>query len=282
MTVSKPGDDPGDSNLMLNAALDGELDAAGMMDIERRLAVDPALAAEYACLAALREGIRARAPREPAPERLRARIAAVAGLADDATDRASGRARIRNIGGLSHWRSLAASIAAAVILFGGAYAILLRPGQSEDVTRVVVAGYMRAQLSGRSVDIASSDRHTVKPWLAEKAPLGTTAVNLDAAGFSLVGGRIDIVRTAAVPTLVYKRGEHFVSVTELPSSASDYPNSPRRQSVEGYSVVVWADRARSYAAVSDIAAPELDAFAAAFRDAVAKEREDVGSPANTR
>ena len=55
-----PSEDP---TLLLHAALDGELDAAGMIEIERRLAADPALAAEYARLVALRDAIRARAPR---------------------------------------------------------------------------------------------------------------------------------------------------------------------------------------------------------------------------
>ena len=47
-----PSDDP---TLLLHAALDGELDAAGMIAIERQLAADPALAAEYARLTALRD-----------------------------------------------------------------------------------------------------------------------------------------------------------------------------------------------------------------------------------
>ena len=45
-----------DPTLLLHAALDGELDAAGMIEIEAKLAADPALAAEYARLGALRDG----------------------------------------------------------------------------------------------------------------------------------------------------------------------------------------------------------------------------------
>src|ERR1700684_413769 len=64
--------------LLLQAALDGELDAAGAMDIEGRLAADPALAAEYARLVALRDAIRTRLPRERPPDALRARVMAMA------------------------------------------------------------------------------------------------------------------------------------------------------------------------------------------------------------
>src|ERR1700722_12441082 len=66
-----------DLTLLLHAALDGELDAAGAVEVEGRLAADSALAAEYARLVALRDAIRTRLPREPAPDGLRARIIAM-------------------------------------------------------------------------------------------------------------------------------------------------------------------------------------------------------------
>ena len=56
-----------DRSLMLHAALDGELDAAGVIEMERALAADRNLAAEYARLEALRQAIRTQAPRERAP-----------------------------------------------------------------------------------------------------------------------------------------------------------------------------------------------------------------------
>jgi anti-sigma factor RsiW len=69
---------PDDRTLLLQAALDGELDAAGMMDVEAKLDADLALEAEYARLVALRDAIRTRLPRERAPDALRARVIAIA------------------------------------------------------------------------------------------------------------------------------------------------------------------------------------------------------------
>ena len=66
-----------DPRLLINAAIDGELDAAGEIDIERRLADDPKLASEHGRLLALQTALRG-LPREKAPERLRARILAMA------------------------------------------------------------------------------------------------------------------------------------------------------------------------------------------------------------
>ena len=71
-------DDPDDRMLRLNAALDGELDAMSAVELERALRADPALAAEYRRLEALRDATRRAAPREAAPNALADRIAALA------------------------------------------------------------------------------------------------------------------------------------------------------------------------------------------------------------
>ena len=68
--------------LRLNAALDGELDAANALALEQELAADPALAAEYRRAAgACATGVRRHAPREAAPKAL---VDSVLTLADEA------------------------------------------------------------------------------------------------------------------------------------------------------------------------------------------------------
>jgi anti-sigma factor RsiW len=254
--------------LLLHAALDGELDAAGMMDIEARLAADPALAAEYARLVALRDAIRTRAPRERAPDALRARIIAMAQAPAEAKPAPPRRV----------WRldaramSLAASLALGIVVGAGAYG-LLAPPPADDVQSAIVAGFIRGRLSGQSVDVATSDRHTVKPWFAGKVAGATTVVDLKADGFPLVGGRIDVVGKTPVPTLVYQRREHQIALSELPGAGA--PGEPRRQTRDGYSLLEWEDGGHRYAAISDLPPAELDAFAAAFRRAAAAEREET-------
>ena len=66
-----------DRQLLLHAALDGELDAAGAMEMERMLAADPELAAEYARLKALHKILQTHAPREEASAALRLRAMAM-------------------------------------------------------------------------------------------------------------------------------------------------------------------------------------------------------------
>ena len=64
--------------LRLNAALDGELDAMASLEFEREMRDDPAIAAEYRRLTALRDAVRRHAPREAAPQALADRIAGLA------------------------------------------------------------------------------------------------------------------------------------------------------------------------------------------------------------
>ena len=230
-----------------HAALDGELDASQQIAFEEELRRSPELAAEYERLRALKALIREHAPREAAPERLRARIEALAALAPAAT---------RPVRSAPRWPALAAGVVVAAALAGYWAG---RAGGDPQLA-ALVSGYQRAALSGQPFDVASSDRHTVKPWLAARAPLGALVLDLAADGFPLVGGRIDILDSRPVPTLVYRRREHLIAVTELPLSQA----GGGAATLEGYHVVRWRDRERAYVAISDLDASELQTFADDF------------------
>jgi len=266
-----PSDDP---TLLLHAALDGELDAAGMIAIERRLAADPVLAAEYARLVALRDAVRTRLPRARAPDDLRARVIAAAQTPSPMPLAAPRRAWRLD----ARYASLAASLALGVAIGAGAFGLLAPQGGDNDVQQAIVAGFVRGRLSGQPVDVATSDRHTVKPWLAGKIAGATTVVDLKADGFPLVGGRIDVIGETPVPTLVYQRREHQIALSEMPGSGAQAASAPRLSTRGGYNLVEWEDGGRLYAGVSDLPPAELDAFAAAFRRAAAVEREEAPKP----
>lgn len=69
------------SVLLVHAYLDGELNSANALGVERQMSASPALAAESEGVKALKLLIYERLPREMAPPRLRARIeASVGGL----------------------------------------------------------------------------------------------------------------------------------------------------------------------------------------------------------
>jgi anti-sigma factor RsiW len=245
-----------DDRLLLNAYVDGELDPAHALEFEQRLAADPALAAAHARLVALRGAITARLPREQASPQLRRRVAALA----------------RPQAAAPGWRALAASVAVAFVAgsaltysvrdFGASApgSAQLPPGQLAPA-QLLVASHMRSLMASQPFDVASSDRHTVKPWFNGKLPESPRVVDLSSQGFQLAGGRIDVIDLTPVPTLVYKRRLHVISLTALPTKLGISP--PR--AIDGYNIVDWTDGNLTYWAVSDLAAPELEEFARAFR-----------------
>ncbi|MBV9970877.1 MAG: anti-sigma factor [Xanthobacteraceae bacterium] len=237
-----------DDRLLLNAYVDGELDPAHAVEFEQRLDADPALAAAHARLVALRGAIAARVPREQASPQLRRRVSALA----------------RPPRAAPGWRALAASVAAAFVA-GSAltYAVRDLGGNAAEPApaQLLVASHLRSLMASQPFDVASSDRHTVKPWFNGKIPESPRVVDLSSQGFQLAGGRIDVIDLTPVPTLVYKRRLHVISLTALPAKLGAAP--PR--AIDGYNIVDWTEGNLTYWAVSDLAAPELEEFARAFR-----------------
>lgn len=242
-----------DDRLLLDAYVDGELDPANALAFERRLAADPALERQLNRLAALRTAVRERLPRAAASAELRRRVAALA-----QPPAAAGAPRRRG-------RSWAAALAACMVaaFAAGSAATWLSLGAAPDpLPERLVASHMRGLMANDTVEVTSSDRHVVKPWFNGRLPGSPRVVNLAAAGFALVGGRIDIIGLTPVPTLVYRARLHVISLTALPPG--DRRAAPPR-AINGYNIVQWNDGGVAYWAVSDLAMPDLESFAAAFR-----------------
>jgi anti-sigma factor RsiW len=261
-----------DQVLQLLAALDGELDARGMLAFERACAADPQLAADFSRARALDAALRRAAPVEPAPAALRARMAALAAAPKRSWRERFSAARFS----AAPWGAMAASLMVGVIAGAGALS-LLPPVSAPSPDQALVSAFVRTQIGGQSVDVVSSDRHVVKPWLAGRAPLAVAALDLASSGFPLAGGRVEVIDGKVVPTLVYRRREHRIDVTELPLSGHDDGNL-RLESLEGYHLARWNDADRAYVAVTDLPQTELADFVTLFRAGAKGEREDANKP----
>jgi anti-sigma factor RsiW len=241
-----------DPRLLVHAYVDGELDPANALELERQLANDPALAAERERIEALRRTIAERLPREAAPVGLARRIEAAVGA----------RPAPARIASHPSWRALAASVVVAAFLGSGATWLALSPAPAD--ADMIVANHVRALMAPHPVDVDSSDRHTVKPWFSGRIPEAPRVVDLSNDGFALVGGRIDVIGRTPVPTLVYRVRQHLISVSALPAGRA--AAMPAEQ-IAGYDVVSWTDDGVTYWAVSNVAAADLNAFVKAFRAA---------------
>jgi anti-sigma factor RsiW len=241
---------PHEDRALVHAYLDGELDPANSLAIEKQMAGNPALAAEYEHAEALQRLVRERLPRELPPPGLRARIEASVG--------------IRRPRATYSWRALAASIALTAVLVSGSASLILAPAPTDTVREAVVAGHIRSLMPPHTVDVVSSDKHTVKPWFNGRITEAPRVVDLAKASFPLVGGRLDVVGQTAVPTLVYGHAKHLISLTAMPAPGRAN-SAPVSSTVGGYNVLSWTDDAVAYWAVSDVRNPDLTTFAQLFR-----------------
>jgi anti-sigma factor RsiW len=256
--------------LQMNAYCDGELDPASAIEFERRLADDESLNARYNRLLALRRAVRS-LPRYELPSGLQDRIALMLDAdrpsqADRRPVQAGRSGQVTRLRQRSwSFQALAAAAVVGAVISSSVMLTIERYDLREHVAREVVAGHIRGLLAPQPFDVASSDRHTVKPWFTSRLPESPRVPDLAAQGFMLVGGRVDVIGRDPVATIVYKHAAHTISLTTLPSgqSVSD-------QVLSGYNVRSWSDAEFTYVAVSDLPNADLATFERAF---------SAGSPA---
>src|ERR1700692_626474 len=237
--------------LQLNSDGDGELDLASAAAFERRLAEDELLRAQYTRLMSLRQAFRS-LPQSDVPAGLRARIQSTLDAERPSRARAL-RQRSWSFQALAAAAVFGAVISSSVMMTIGHF------DQREDVASQVVAGHIRSLLAPQPFDVASSARHTVKPWFTARLPESPQVPDLTAQGFALLGGRVDVIGHDPVATIVYKHAAHTVSLTTLRpgQTVSD-------QAISGYNVRSWNDADFTYIAVSDLPSADLATFERAF------------------
>ena len=246
----------------LHLYLDGELDTAASLGFEAHAAGCAACSGELAAYRALRERLRADLTRHPASEALRGKIVArVAQLAPAVPRPAAALPPARRRGTWARWSSLAAAAAVVAVVSSGTTVLLGRPDAESQWIDGVVAAHERAMLSGHEIDVASSNRHVVKPWFSGRTAIAPLVVDLDDVGFPLIGGRLDVPQKAPVPALIYRAGPHVVSVYMQPAAGE---SAPRLAKIDGFSVLTWRQAGFAFYAVSDADGPEVEKFQAAF------------------
>ncbi|XYD09160.1 anti-sigma factor [Methylobacterium sp. NMS12] len=261
--------------LLLSAYADGELSPGEVLAMERRLAADPDARALADRLRDLSGTLRETLAGPPAPESLRARVIEQIGFSDPPPSRGrlggplGSRLGTRLETWLRSWRGSWQALAATLLVglvggaaLGGSVVYLDRPGGAPDTGEAVLAGHLRGLAAPQPFDIASSDRHVVKPWFNGRTTLAPEAPDLSDKGFPLVGGRVDIVGGTPVPTLVYRRDRHVISVTVIPAADGPGAGEERR---DGSTIERWRLGDLTYWAVSDLNRRDLRAFADLFQ-----------------
>jgi anti-sigma factor RsiW len=293
---------------LLDASADRELPAPDALRVQQHVESCDACRRESEGLQALSRSLLA-APYHRAPDSLRARIVAALPPAQEAApapelSKPAPRQR-RWFAWLDGWRGLQGGsggigglglgglggglsgaggssrtisqgwLAALVIALAAAAAgvtlSLHRSTELSPFTDELVESHVRAQVSGRDIDVISTDKHTVKPWFNGRLDYSPPVEDLAASGFALEGGRLDYLAHQRVAVLVYRYRKHVIDVYVFPQAGADGTGrgaggaAPATQAHEGYSISHWNAEGMTWWAITDAAPDALSGLETALK-----------------
>jgi mycothiol system anti-sigma-R factor len=263
---------------LVQAYLDGELDALRAAEFEKHLATCAACATTLEGARSLRLLLQNTQLYDAAPAHLRRRIRSELKFP----------ARSSALSPVPLWRWFA--VAAAIVLLTSVawYAIprlsdagsntgsngtvpvavssnAPRNGSNPISAAELLDAHVRSLQAGHLTDVTSTDQHTVKPWFDGKLDFIPPVHDFQSQGFPLVGGRLDVLGQRNVAALVYGRRKHFVNVFVWPTREPDTDGVHGPASRQGYQWVHWRYKGMEFCAVSDVNGEDLRDLAQLFR-----------------
>ena len=234
---------------LLTAYSDGELDLVRALEVEKHLASCASCSQTLESVNAVKLAINSSDLYVAPPPSLRRNIL----KAVRASDRG---ARSWSV----DWRDM---LKLAIPIASVALAVLVLVPQirsvDEGLAEEVASCHVRALMLDHKTDVASSDKHTVKPWFQGKLDFSPPVTDLADRGFPLVGGRLDYLQGRAVAALVYQRRQHLINVFVFPANGK-LEMSDSLTVRKGYNLVHWTQSGMTFWAVSDLNRDDLTGF----------------------
>jgi anti-sigma factor RsiW len=242
-----------DAQTLIESYVDGELDLVRNLEIEEHLGDCPACAPMHQDTLELRSRLRDDVSYFRAPEDLRQRVRAIAHEKKAVT--------IRSRVPLWTWSGAIAAVLLLVVITAGLVRRAADSSREQMITQEIVADHVRSLMANHLTDVTSTDQHTVKPWFNGKLDFAPPVDDFAAQGFPLIGGRLDYLDGQPVAALVYQRRLHPINlfVWTAPEKYSEKSTQLTRQ---GYNIFYWTRDGLTYCAISDLAADEMQTFAA--------------------
>jgi anti-sigma factor RsiW len=234
---------------MLDAYLDGELDLIRHGDVEAHLpgCVNCKEAAEdktqFCSL------VRMNAPVYKGPPELRARI------------RAAFRRESKPRSGWLPQYSLPLAYAAAVLVLSIGLTCTwwtFYHAKNQALVLQAISNHVRSLIATHLTDVNSSDEYTLKAWFTGKLDYSLPIVDLEKAGFPLIGGRIDMLDQRPVAAIVYRHNNNSINLFVWPAMSRRIDLNVR--SDRGYHFCGWNKAGLNYFCISEISSNALEAF----------------------
>ena len=237
-----------EARLLLHAYADGELDLVRSLDVEQHLRTCAVCVAEKQALVSLRSALASPELMYAAPQSLRKKVRQLTGAPGEKT-------QTHRVPWFWPWLSAGAVAVAMLVL-------MPRPAgfNHELLADEIVSNHVRSLMAGHLTDVVSSDQHTVKPWFNGKLDFAPDVKDFAAAGFPLVGGRMDYLNGRAVAALIYQRNKHFINIFIWPVDRAT-AGQPAGENVRGYNLINRDVNGLHYTLVSDLNQAELSRLA---------------------
>ena len=241
------------AGLLMGSYADGELDATGILELEKHLRDCPACALAFRNVQNLKKSLKQDPLFFTAPPGLGQKLKAA--LRPQPEARRSFRV----------WNRFAAAATGVAVI---CLALLLsltftRPSARQQLAQEIVSSHIRSLLANHELDVASSDQHTVKPWFDGKLDFSPPVKDLAGQGFPLIGGRLDYLANRAVAALVFHRNKHVINLFIWPTKEGDSEPAARAP-INGYNLIHWTQGGMTFWAVSDVNEKELMEFVQDF------------------
>jgi anti-sigma factor RsiW len=249
-----------EADILLQALIDGELDAGHAREVESHVAGCPSCAALANNYREMSRMIAAAGAGYTAPPSLRRRIEAALPQPKATPNR---RAVLRGFALGSAVSAMAAT---------GLVAIVLRGDDQARIQSELVSAHLRSLQAGHLTDVLSTDQHTVKPWFNGKLDVAPPVIDLTAQGFTLIGGRLDYLDARALGAVVYRRRQHIINLFVAQTSDTER-RAAKTSTRQGFNIRHWSDHGLNFWAVSDLGADELAEFVDKFEAAMRSNTE---------
>jgi anti-sigma factor RsiW len=242
---------------LINIHADGELDAAGILELEKHFRDCPACALAWRNAQTLKKSLKQDSLFFTAPPELRRAVKA--GLHSQL--KTGARWNFWNWNWLAGATTgFAAACLALLLTF-----TLSRPSAQQRLSLEIVSSNIRSLMADHMLDVVSTDQHTVKPWFNGRLDFSPPVKDLVAQEFPLVGGRLDYIGGRSVAALVFQRHKHVINLFIWPAKEKD-SKPAASASIQGYNVIHWSEAGMTFWAVSDLNVKELMEFVQKYKE----------------
>jgi anti-sigma factor RsiW len=232
----------------LDAYLDNELDPSEAIGIQGHIDVCDACRDLLCSRQDVQALVRSEELRCSAPKALRNQIEQIVMLP---RARVGEQNRRRRSSRLSMALAAAFGIALGAIVTWLAIAGYLQADSNQRLVEELAANHKRSMLAPHLVDVRYPEEGGIAKWFTDRVGFAPPVKDLQAAGYTLIGGRLDYLDHREVVVLIYRSGQSVINLFTWPVQTSHLEQEQTFKR-DGLNLVHWQEAGMAMWAVSDL------------------------------